>query len=193
MCKRGIVIFRKIIYVLALSLLFSGKVQAGSDALSQPQTVTAGERVANYLQSLMGTASAILVAQKPGDLLNGFDVYRVGVTYNPDEKVIDISVVGSHDDLQIAQQKLELTQKLVMSFNKKIQKNFGVTLGEDDFIMDYLDAKTSRIILKYRNGNFEFPAKAAAEKTLGLPMTPSPAAAGASAEVTPGLPATPTP
>jgi hypothetical protein len=150
---------RRLIWVLMLSLFLGGRASAGNEALAQAQTVAAGERVANYLQSLMISFSAFLEAKKPGNLLNSAEIYRVGVTYNPEEKMIDISVVGNQEDPVIARRKLELTQKLLMSFSKKIEKNFGVILGENDFNMDYLDAKSNRIILKYRDGNFQATPK----------------------------------
>ena len=148
---------KAIFLVLGMTLLTVGFADGGNDALAQPQTVTAGERVAQYLQSLMISAGAILEARKPGDLLNSPEVYRVGVVYEPVEKVIDLSVVGSQGDPQSARRMLELTRGLVLSFNKKLEKNFGVTLRDDDIIMDYLDAKTSRIILKFRDGHFLDP------------------------------------
>jgi hypothetical protein len=161
-------IYRKRVWALVLGLLLAGKVYAGNDALSQPQTVTAGERVANYLQSVMNSVSAVLEAQNQGDILNGREIYRVGVTYDPLDKVIELSVVGAQTDPKAAQGKLELTRKLVMSFNKKIQRNFGVTLGEDDFAMDYLYAKTNQIVLKYRDGKFLAQPKVVEEVTPGM-------------------------
>src|ERR1035441_8641173 len=83
---------KAIFLVLGMTLLTVGFADGGNDALAQPQTVTAGERVAQYLQSLMISAGAILEARKPGDLLNSPEVYRVGVVYEPVEKVIDLSV-----------------------------------------------------------------------------------------------------
>lgn len=140
--------------MMILGLFLAGRIYAGNDALAQTQSVPTGERVANYLQSMMISVCAILEAKKPGDMINSAEIYRVGVTYDPEEKVIELSVVGIHTDPKNAQEKLELTKKLVMSFNKKIQRNFGVTLGESDIVMDYLDARSSHIILKYRDGQF---------------------------------------
>ncbi len=147
-------ISRKLVGTLFLGLVLSGRVCAGNEALGEPQTITAGERVANYLQSMMISVSAVLESKKPGDIMGNPEVYRVGVTYDPQEKVIELSVVGIQADPKIAQDKLELTRKLVLSFNPKIQRNFGVTLGENDFVMDYLNAKTNHITLKYRDGKF---------------------------------------
>jgi hypothetical protein len=153
---------------LVLGLFLVGRAYAGNDALAQPQTVIAGERVANYLQAMMISVSAILEAKKQGDLISNSEIYRVAVTYDPQEKVIELSVVGIQSDPKVAQEKLELTKKLALSFNPKIQRNFGVTLGENDFTMDYLDAKTSHIVLKYRDGQYLAQPKVEEAVTPGL-------------------------
>jgi hypothetical protein len=157
----------KMILALLSGLFLVGRAYGGNDALAQPQTVTAGERVANYLQSMMNSVSAVLEVQNSGDILNGREIYRVGVTYDPMDKVIELSVVGLQTDPKMAQEKLELTRNLVMSFNKKIQRNFGVTLGENDFVMDYLYAKTNQIVLKYRDGQFLAQTKVEEVPTTG--------------------------
>lgn len=146
---------------------------AGNNALSQPQTITTGERVAAYLQSLMIPISAILEAKRPGDLLNPRGIYRVGVTFDPQEKVLDVSVVGNRDDLDSARKELEMTRDLLLSFNKKITRNFGIALGENDLAMDYLDVKMGKIILRYHDGKFETPSEASALKTPEPQSTPT--------------------
>jgi hypothetical protein len=168
MFKRGFMTSGKLVGALVLGLFLGGRVYAGNDALAQSQSVPTGERVASYLQSMMFSVSAILEAKKPGDLISNPEIYRVAVTYDPQEKVIELSVVGLHTDPQNAQEKLEMTKKLVLSFNKKIQRNFGVTLGESDFVMDYLDAKSSHIILKYKDGQYVAQPKVEEVVTPGL-------------------------
>jgi hypothetical protein len=160
-------ISRKQLVALALGLLLGGRAYAGNEALAQSQSVPVGERVASYLQSMMISVSGILEAKKQGDIINSPEIYRVGVTYDPRGKVIELSVVGIQTDPQNAQEKLEMTKKLVLSFNKKIQRNFGVTLGESDFVMDYLDAKSSHIILKYRDGQYVAQPKVEEVPTTG--------------------------
>ena len=163
---------KKTLGVAALLIsLGAGPAWAGNDLLSKPQPVTAGERVANYLQSLMISAGAILEAKNPGDLLNAPEFYRVGVTYNPEEKVLEIAVVGNQGDPKTVRQKLELTQKIILSFNKRLQRIYGVTLAENDFWMDYLDAKSGQILLKYRDG--QYSEASAPETTPAASPTPS--------------------
>ena len=87
-------LYRKSFGTLVLGLFLAGRVCAGNDALAQLQSVPTGERVANYLQSMMISVCAILEAKKPGDMLNRAEMYRVAVTYDPQEKVIELSVVG---------------------------------------------------------------------------------------------------
>lgn len=162
----------KIFRVAALMIsLVAGSAQAGNDLLSQPQTVTTGERVASYLQSLMISVGAILEVKNSGDLLNGPEFYRVGVTYNPDEKVLEIAVVCNQGDPKIARQKLELTQKVILSFNPRLQKIYGVTLSEKDLWMDYLDAKSGRILLKYRDGKYVEPSFTEATPTASVGLS----------------------
>ena len=157
----------KAVLAFLFAFLALGSAQAGNDALAQPQTVLAGERVAQYLQAMMISVSAILETKKPGDLISGPEVYRVAVTYDPQDKLIELSVVGAQNDPKIARDKLEMTLKLALSFNKKIQRNFGVTLSENDLSMDFLDAKTSQIIVRYRGGQFEVEKDIQAEPTHG--------------------------
>jgi hypothetical protein len=138
----------------------ASRVFAGNDQLSQSQTITTGERVAYYLQSQMIIASGIQETKDSGDLLNPGDVLRVAVTYEPARKVIELSAVGNRKDVEKAQERLEALQKVILKLNKKIQGNFGVTLALEDLSMDYLDAKTGKIILKFRDGKFLVPGSA---------------------------------
>jgi hypothetical protein len=160
-------------WVLVLLFVVGTRVYAGDDALSQPQTVTAGERVAAYLQSLMISTGAIIESKNQGDLINRPEVYRIAVTYDLQDKVLDVSVVGTEGDIEAAKKKLKIAQEMIMNFNKKIQRNFGITLTKDDLVMDYLDAKAGKIILKYRNGNFEIPDDESTEKAQEPKATPT--------------------
>lgn len=162
---------RKIVGALLILAAALEPARAGNDLLSQPQTVTTGERVANYLQSLMISAGAILEAKNPGDLLNAPEFYRVGVTYNPEEKVLEIAVVSNQDDPKTAKQKLEMTQKVILSFNKRLQGIYGVTLAENDLWMDYLDAKSGKILLKYRDGKYSEPPSSEATPTASVGLS----------------------
>jgi hypothetical protein len=157
----------KTVLVLVCGLFLMGQACSANEALAQAQTVPVGERIANYLQSMMISVSAILEAKKQGDIISNPEIYRVGVTYDPTDKVIELSVVGLQTDPKMVQEKLELTRNLVMSFNKKIERNYGVTLGERDFVMDYLYAKTNQIILKYRDGQFLSQVKVEEVPTTG--------------------------
>lgn len=159
---------RAILLVPLLALASRGF--SGNDQLGEAQTITTGERVAYYLQSQMILASGIQETKDSGDLLNPGDVLRVAVTYEPTRKVIEISVVGNRKDVEKAQERLEALQKVILKLNKKIQVNFGVTLALGDISMDYLDAKTGKIVLRCRDGKFLDPSGNVVEAE----ATPSP-------------------
>lgn len=146
-----------------------GSVHAGNDALAVVQPVPAGERAANYLQILLTSASQIIATQNSGGLFSDHEPYRVAVTYNPESKVIEASVVGTKDQLDDAKAVLDIVEKLILSFNKRLQRNFGVTLSETDLYMDYLNARTSKSIVKYKDGKYLM----AGTSTPGTQETPS--------------------
>jgi hypothetical protein len=150
------VISKNWVWALGFILFLAGRAEAGNGALAQLQAVPAGERVANYLQSLMSLTSQILAARNQGgiDLFNERDAYRVSITYNPDLMVVEASIVGTHDDPKATRDSIELTKGLILGFNKRLQKNFGVTLTEEDLSVDYLNAKTGKILLRYHGGKY---------------------------------------
>jgi hypothetical protein len=140
--------------LVTAAFLTLGSSWAGNDRLSEVQPVPAGERAANYLQVLLTSASQIIATQNAGGLFSDHEPYRVAVTYDPDNKVIEASVVGTKDKLEDAKAVLDIVEKLILSFNKRLQKNFGVTLSETDIYMDYLNARTSQSVVKYKNGQY---------------------------------------
>lgn len=127
---------------------------SGNNDLTKTEAVPAGERVANYLQACLTTFGTILESEKSGDLLGGAQTYRVVVVYDPGQKVLDITLIGNKQDPKAAQTMLEAVRDVILKLDPRIRKNFGVTLGEGDLSMDYIYAKSGRILLKYRDGGF---------------------------------------
>ncbi len=139
-------------YILVMAFLAgTGVACAGNDALSHSSPAPLGERLALYLQGMMTIESAIWEQNHPA----GMD-YREGVhmavNYEPAEKLIGVSVVGTQDDLKYVQGLLEKVQKALLSFNKKIENDYGVELSEQDFSFAYLNVKTGRIMMRLKSG-----------------------------------------
>jgi hypothetical protein len=147
---------KKTIYGTALGLLSLGisLAWAGNEGLALPQQVPAGERVANYLQAYWAKIGALVEAKTGGDILGGFQTYKVVVDYDPEKKVLEVSLVGMSRDKKIAQQMLEAVKQIILKLNPKIEKRFGVTLQEGDLSMEYLYAKSGETLLRYQDGHF---------------------------------------
>jgi hypothetical protein len=141
---------KKFILVMAF-LAGTAAAHAGNDALSQPSPAPLGERVAIYLQMMMSIDSAIWEQSHPIGM-DYREVVHMAVNYEPAEKLIGVSVVGTQDDLKYVQALLAKIQKALLSFNKKINNDYGVELSEQDFSLAYLNVKTGRIIMRLKGG-----------------------------------------
>jgi hypothetical protein len=140
---------------LVLALLFlSSSAYAGNAKLAERSSVPTGERIANYLQAVVSSASELVNAQNQGDLFGGHTPDRFSFNYDPDNQVVDVDVVGGLETYADARKMLELTQKLVFSLNRKIEKYYGVTLTTDDLTMVYFNAKTGSSVAKYEKGQY---------------------------------------
>ena len=147
---------KKVLLGIAIGLLSLGVglAWAANEGLAVPQQVPAGERVANYLQAYWAKIGALVEAKTGGDILAGNQTYKVLVVYDPDGKVLDISLIGMSRDRKIAQQMLEVAKQIILKLNPKIEKRFGVTLQDGDLSMEYLYAKSGEVVLRYQDGNF---------------------------------------
>jgi hypothetical protein len=139
---------RKILLAVALFAFASG-VKAGNDALSQASPAPLGERVANYLQSMMTIKEAIWDQYHPSDMDYREEIH-LAVSYEPAEKLIGVSVIGGQDDVKYVQALLERVRKTMLSFSRKIKSDYGIELTEADFSLAYLDVKTGNIILRMK-------------------------------------------
>jgi len=140
------------------ALLAAGVVWAGNDGLAVTQTVPAGERVANYLQNYLGTIYTVVEAKSSGGLFDGPQTYRVVVGYDPDQKNLDVTLVGAQQDPKVIEHMMDVMRGIALRLNPKLQKNFGVTLRDGDLSMDYLYAKTGHVMERYREGKYLGPA-----------------------------------
>lgn len=113
-----------------------------------------GERVANFLQAHMTTIGTVVEAKNVGGLLEEGQTYRVVVTWDPEQKCLDVSLIGTKQDPQTVQNMLETLRKIILGLNPKLKRNFGVTLQDHDLSMDYLYAKSGKVLLRYKDGNF---------------------------------------
>lgn len=150
--------------VLLAALLGAGAVRAGNDGLVATQPVPAGERVASYLQAYLTKICAVLETRNSG-LIEGFQTYQVVVTYDPDLKDLDLTMVGTQQDLKVIEHMMDVIRGIVLKLNPKLQKNFGVTLRDGDLSMDYLFAKTGQIMDRYRDGKYLGPSRNQDEST----------------------------
>ncbi len=161
--------YKSCLAALLLSLGMGGAWASNGD-LAKPQMVPAGERVANYLQSYLTTIGTIVEAKKSGGILEGSQTYRAIVVYNPDQQRLEISLVGSVEGPDTIQDMLEALKKIILGLNPKLQKYFGVTLDDADFSMDYLYAKTGKVLVRYRNGRYSTGTET--DKTPALTASP---------------------
>jgi hypothetical protein len=139
------------------ALFVVGLAWAGNDSLAVTQTVPAGERVANYLQNYLGMIYTVVEAKNSGGLFEGPQTYRVVVSYDPDQKNLDVTLIGSQQDPQVIQRTMDVMRKITLKLNPKLQKDFGVTLQDGDLSMDYLYAKTGQVLDRYRDGKYLGP------------------------------------
>jgi hypothetical protein len=141
-------------YFIFVFLFFSSTAYAGNAKLSERALMPRGERIANYLQSVVSSASELVNAKNQGDIFGGHTPDRFSFNYDPDEQVIDVDVLGGLESYDSAQKMLELTQKLIFSLNRKIEKYYGVTLTTDDLAMVYFNTMTGSSIAKFENGQY---------------------------------------
>lgn len=146
----------RFLLVLALgSYLGALPAWAGNGALDQTQAVPTGERVASYLQTMLAAVGQLMsIKHPPGLVTDNNNLYRPTVLYDLKNKAIDISLIGTHDDVKWAKALVDLTKNEVLSFNKKLQEDFGVTLADSDLEISYLNVTSNKILLTYKNGEY---------------------------------------
>ena len=140
--------------LLTLLMFLTGVLYAGNDALSQTSAVPTGERIANYLQGVMTSVGEMVNAKNPGDIFSPKEPFYLSFDYDPEHQVIDVYITGKLENPQDIQPVIELTQKLVLRLNPKLQKYYGVTLKSEDLSMDYLNVNNGKVLVKWVNGQF---------------------------------------
>lgn len=128
--------------------------QAENGGLAKLQAVPVGERVANYLQAYLTTVYTVVEAKSSGGILDGHQTYRAVVVYDLEPNVLDITLIGMQQDTQTVQDMMDAVRKIVLKLNPKLQKDFKVTLQDEDLSMDYLYAKSGQILARYQAGKF---------------------------------------
>jgi len=142
-------------FCAALFCLVTAPSWAANDALAQAQSVPTGERVANYLQTMLTAVGQLLIIKHPpGMISDSNNTYRATVLYDPDRKVIQISLIGTQTDPKTLKALLEFTKDEVLSLNKTIQKDFGATLGDTDIDISYLNVAMNKTLLSYKDGRY---------------------------------------
>ncbi len=144
----------KILWMVAGITLVTVLAHAENEGLAASQSVPAGERVANYLQAYLLKVGTIVEAKSSGGLFDGTHTYRVIVSYDPEKKDLDISVIGTSQDPEIEQNMLGTVRDIVLKLNPKLRKYFGVTLQDTDLAMDYLYAKSGTVLMRFRDGKY---------------------------------------
>lgn len=139
---------------LAILMVLNGLVYAGNVALSQASTVPTGERIANYLQAVMFSAGEVVTARSPGDIFSPKEPFHLAFNYDPEARVIDVYITGKLEKAEDIKPVFDLTQKLVLRLNDKIQKFYRVTLKVEDLSMDYLNVERGKVIMKFMNGQY---------------------------------------
>jgi len=160
----------KILWMAMWIALSTGLAWAENEGLASLQSVPAGERVANYLQAYLMKVGTIVEAKSSGGLFEGPHTYRVVVSYDPDKKDLDVSVIGIAQDPEVEQNMLGAVRDIVLKLNPKLQKYFGVTLEDTDLSMDYLYAKSGTVLMRFRDGKY---MKMGSENPVPLPQPTS--------------------
>jgi hypothetical protein len=143
----------RVLFVVILTVL-RGSVYAESAVLSQASTVPAGERIANYLQAVMFSAGEVVTARSPGDIFSPKEPFHLAFNYDPEAQMIDVYITGKLEKAEDIKPIFDLTQKLILRLNDKVQKFYGVTLKVEDFSMDYLNVERDKVIMKFLNGQY---------------------------------------
>ena len=138
-----------ILFFLSSSVLYAGNV-----ALSEKTSVPVGERIANYLQAVIFSASQIVGDRSGGDMFSGHEDQRFSFNYDPEQQVIDVYVVGNLESVSDIEKRLDFTQKLILGLNQKIKKYYGVELGVNDLEIDYFNRKYGQEVVKYKDGKY---------------------------------------
>jgi len=139
---------------LVILMFLNGLVYAGNAALSQASTVPTGERIANYLQAVMFSAGEMVTARSPGDIFSPKEPFHLAFNYDPEAPAIDVYITGKLEKAEDIKPIFELTQKLILRLNNKVQKFYGVTLKAEDLSMDYLNVERGKVIMKFVNGQY---------------------------------------
>lgn len=143
----------RVLFLVVLMVL-GDTVYAGNAALSQALTVPTGERIANYLQAVMFSAGEVVTARSPGDIFSPKEPFHLAFNYDPESQVIDVYITGKLEKAEDIKPIFDLTQKLILRLNDKIQKFYGVNLKVEDLSMDYLNVERGKIIMKFLNGQY---------------------------------------
>lgn len=146
--------YRIRVLFLAVLIVLGDSVYAGNTALSQAVTVPTGERIANYLQAVMFSAGEVVTARSPGDVFSPKEPFHLAFNYDPEAQMIDVYVTGKLEKTEEIKPIFDLTQKLILHLNDKIQKFYGVTLNAKDLSMDYLNVEKGKVIMKLVNGQY---------------------------------------
>lgn len=145
--------FKWMFWAAGVLFLAAGWAAAGNSGLASLQRVPAGERVANYLQAYLTTIGTIVESENSGGILEGARTYRVVAAYDPDQEAMEITLIGMQRDPATLREMLGVVRKIILKLNPKLRKNFGVTLGEGDFRMTYLYAKSGQVLMRYPEGD----------------------------------------
>ena len=151
-------LFRTVLFLGAF--LLTGALQAANDTLGAWDSVPVGERVANYLQTMV-TATTQAMPLKPDTKYPNLkqEPIRATILYNPDEETLDVTLVGSLEDVDAVKEDFTFMRKLILGFNKKLDYYFEVTLSNEDINLEYHNVPKNKSILKYENGLYTTPEK----------------------------------
>jgi hypothetical protein len=147
-------------------LLTAGLAWSANDNLGASDSVPVGERVAGYLQTMVtATTQAMLLKPQTKYPNLKLEPIRATIIYNPDEETLDVTLVGSLQDVDAVKEDFNFIRKLILGFNKKLDYYYEVTLTDEDINLEYHNVPQNKTILKYENGLYTTPEKGKEEET----------------------------
>jgi hypothetical protein len=151
--------FRRTLF-LGAALLWAGLSHAANDSLGAWDSVPVGERVASYLQTMV-TAALQALPLKPQTKYPNLEKepIRAAILYNPDGESLDVTLVGSLEDVEAVKSDFTFMRKLILGFNKKLDYYFEVSLSDEDINLEYHNVPKNKTILKFENGLYTTPEK----------------------------------
>ena len=133
--------------ILTLSIYSVAKNSDSKNDLSGNYEQKLGDAIAVFMNSTLDKIQKVA----------GYDA-PVIVTYKKDKDVLSVIIFGSRNDTDNVKDSMNDFRKKVFSEMTKIVSNvYGVTLGESDYIITYINKNSKKKKLQFYMGKYIIP------------------------------------